>query len=128
MERYITHVAIGCNDLDLAEEFYTRLGAVIGRRKDDRVSFNFFSIQLVCHLTFEVESLDSVYPRHYGILMTSRKNFDSIYKTARLYALGIYRPVSVRFAGKPDEHLTFFLADPSHNLIEFKCYTGDHIY
>jgi extradiol dioxygenase family protein len=35
------------------------------------------------------------------------------------------QPGIVRFSGRPEEHLTFFLKDPSNNLIEFKIYNNE---
>ena len=37
----------------------------------------------------------------------------------------LYRDLFVRFSDQPECHRTFFIADPSNNLIEFKHYDED---
>jgi extradiol dioxygenase family protein len=41
---------------------------------------------------------------------------------ARASGTTFYREPFVRFEGRREEHLTFFLKDPSNNLLEFKYY------
>lgn len=49
----IFHLAIPCKDLDETADFYQKLGCKVARRYDDRVTFNFFGDQVVCHLSPE---------------------------------------------------------------------------
>jgi extradiol dioxygenase family protein len=61
----VFHLAIPCKDLDERAEFYGKLGCKLARRYPDRVTFNFFGDQVVCHLSPEsVEALPKMYPRH----------------------------------------------------------------
>nr|VFK47820.1 MAG: hypothetical protein BECKTC1821D_GA0114238_10525 [Candidatus Kentron sp. TC] len=47
----VFHQAIPTHDLDAAVAFYEgKLGCTLARRYDDRVTFNFFDHQIVCHL------------------------------------------------------------------------------
>jgi extradiol dioxygenase family protein len=53
---------------------------------------------------------------------------------AKSNGLSFYQQPRCRYAGTRIEHYTFFLEDPSHNLLEFKHYTyetaifGEHQY
>ena len=50
--RDVFHLAIPAYDLDETVEFYvTKMGCKLARRYDDRVTFDFFGDQLVCHLS-----------------------------------------------------------------------------
>jgi uncharacterized protein len=44
---------------------------------------------------------------------------------AKAKGLTFYQQPRVRFPGTRIEHRTFFLEDPSHNLLEFKHYTHE---
>ena len=44
---------------------------------------------------------------------------------ARTHGLKFYQHPRRRFPGTRLEHQTFFLEDPSHNLLEFNTYTHD---
>jgi extradiol dioxygenase family protein len=43
---------------------------------------------------------------------------------AKAHDLRFRHPPRVRFLGEPTEHRTFFLGDPSGNLLEFKHHTN----
>jgi len=45
---------------------------------------------------------------------------------ARTHGLKFYQHPRRRFPGTRLEHRTFFLEDPSHNLLEFKHYTHEN--
>jgi extradiol dioxygenase family protein len=108
------HIAIPTRDLDEAVEFYVfGLGVKLARRYDDRVTFDFFGDQLVCHLCEEVPEQAVAYPRHFGVSFAQPEDFD------RLLRLVEHRKLPVLSA---EQHRTLFLADPSNNVIEFKNY------
>ncbi len=73
------HLAIPCKDLKEAKEFYEeKLGCESRRIYDDRVTFNFFGDQLVCHLSPNKVDLNAdPYPRHFGITFCDEAEFDS---------------------------------------------------
>lgn len=128
-EPAVFHLAIPTHDLDAAEDFYTRvIGAVRARRYDDRVTFRFFDHQVVCHL--DPDSVDmnqgdpfaNLYPRHFGITFRDKSEFDALYERCQSSGWSLVKEVFERFGGYPERHQTFFVADPSHNLIEFKWY------
>ena len=120
----IFHLAIPCRDLDETEAFYARLPTCRkARRYDDRVTFVFFGHQVVCHLSpDEVDKEPRMYPRHFGITFASRADYDALLHTACEEALPMFKEPFVRFEGRREEHRTFFLVDPSNNLLEFKFY------
>ena len=120
----VFHLAIPCRDIEEALQFYVDgLGCQAARRYPDRVTINFFGDQLVCHLApAKVEQDPQMYPRHFGITFRERADFDDLLKRAEERELPFFEGLFVRFEGRPEEHLAFFLKDPSNNLIEFKYY------
>jgi len=118
------HLAIPCRDLDAAWTFYVDgLGCASGTRYADRITLDFFGDQIVCHLCPErVDPAPEMYPRHFGLAVAEGAEFDRILQRARSHGLEFFREPFVRFAGEVNEHHTFFLVDPSNNLIEFKHY------
>jgi extradiol dioxygenase family protein len=117
------HVAIPARDLDEAVEFYMGgLGAKLARRYPDRVTFDFFGDQLVCHLSEQIAAEPLLYPRHFGISFASREDFERIVRVVELRKLRVLEGPFVRFAGTAEQHSSLVLADPSNNVIEFKHY------
>ncbi|CAM3773192.1 VOC family protein [Mesobacillus zeae] len=119
----VFHLAIPCKDLDETLQFYKKLGCRPARRYEDRVTFDFFGDQLVCHLNpEEVDEKPKMYPRHFGVTFVQREEFESLLKKAEQSELPFFQELMVRFPGKREEHMTFFLIDPANNLLEFKFY------
>ncbi|WP_078553980.1 VOC family protein [Bacillus alkalicellulosilyticus] len=122
----VFHLAVPCRDLDETAEFYQTLGCRLARRYADRVTFDFFGDQLVCHLNPDkIDEKPSMYPRHYGITFTNKDEFTALLEEAQQKELPFFQKPMVRFEGKQEEHMTFFLVDPSNNLLEFKYYNDD---
>ena len=122
---YIAHVAVPCRDLDEAARWYAEvLGAQPVRKLKDRVTFSFGGVlQLVCHLERRaIVHNPRAYPRHHGLTFLRMEDFarmrDHVVKSGVKF---LQRP-AVRFANTPHEHQTFMVADPSGNVVEFKCY------
>nr|VFK61139.1 MAG: hypothetical protein BECKTC1821F_GA0114240_10549 [Candidatus Kentron sp. TC] len=127
----VFHQAIPTHDLDAAVAFYEgKLGCTLARRYDDRVTFNFFDHQIVCHLhPDKIDREVSMYPRHFGITFVDGKDFDHLYEKARTAKCEFFQDTFERFGDLPERHRTFFLVDPSNNLLEFKHYEDPkHIY
>lgn len=120
----VFHLAIPCKDLDETQAFYVdKLGCQLARRYADRVTFNFFGDQLVCHLAPDkIDQSPQIYPRHFGITFRQKDDFENLVQLAREGNLDFFQEPTVRFAGKQEEHLTFFLKDPANNLLEVKYY------
>lgn len=122
-EKNVFHIAIPAQNLDTAYDFYvTKLGCKLARRYDDRITLDFFGDQVVCHLSDDITAEPTMYPRHFGITFREREEFDRLLRLARERELPFFRDVYTRFEGLIEEHLTFFLMDPSNNLLEFKYY------
>jgi len=123
--RYIAHVAVPCRDLEEAARWYSEvLGARPVRILKDRVTFSFGGVlQLVCHLERRSGAANPrAYPRHHGLTFLRMEDFSRL--KDHLEKLGtkfLVRP-AVRFANTAHEHQTLMVADPSGNVVEFKCY------
>lgn len=120
----VFHLAIPTHDLDAAEEFYTKaMGAAKARRYDDRVTFNFFGDQIVCHLAPDkIDPEPEMYPRHFGVTFVNGEDFDRVYESCKSAGVRFFKELFSRFEDKPERHRTFFVIDPSNNLLEFKHY------
>lgn len=119
----VFHLAIPCRDLDEAFDFYvTKLGCKLARRYPDRITLDFFGDQLVCHLSQKVDREPQMYPRHFGVTFRDQGEFEQLLALARQRKLPFFQEPFARFEGKAEEHWTFFLVDPSNNLLEFKHY------
>lgn len=120
----VLHLAIPTHDLEAAEGFYgRRLGCRIARRYEDRITLDFFGMQLVCHLAPDaVDAEPRMYPRHFGVTLRDRDAFDAVLARLRDAEVPFFREPFTRFAGRPDSHRTFFVRDPSNNVVEFKHY------
>lgn len=124
----VFHLAIPAKDLDEAYTFYvTKLGSKLARRYEDRITLDFFGDQLVCHLSQDYDHEPKMYPRHFGVTFHERSAFENLYKLAQQREVRIWGDMTTRFKGKIEEHLTFFLIDPSNNLLEFKYYHDDRM-
>lgn len=120
----VFHLAIPCSDLDDTFEFYVmKLGCKLARHYDDRITLDFFGDQVVCHLNPEkTDKIPEMYPRHFGITFKEKKEFDNLYNLAMTREIDFFEQLFVRFEGRSEEHWSFFLKDPSNNLLEFKYY------
>lgn len=79
--------------------------------------------QLVAHLAETSEPQKGIYPRHFGLIFQSEADWQALVERAKAKGLSFYQQPRRRFPGTKIEHATFFLEDPSHNLLEFKYYT-----
>ncbi len=120
----IFHLAIPINDLAKAKAFYADcLGCEIGRESIHAVIFNFYGHQVVAHMTKEpLQPQKGVYPRHFGLIFPQETDWENLLAKAQEMDLKFYQAAKHRFPGQLTEHRTFFLADPFHNLLEFKFY------
>ena len=125
----VFHLAIPCSNLDDVFEFYVmQLGCKLARRYEDRITLDFFGDQLVCHLNPEkTDKTPEMYPRHFGVTFKEKKEFDCLHNLALNREIDFFEQLFVRFKGFPEEHWSFFLKDPSNNLLEFKYYLDPHM-
>lgn len=117
----IFHLAVPSGNLYESTEFYTKLGAFVGRVYDSHVVFQFFGMQLVCHRSSLKDLEPQIYPRHFGVIIESEKKLRELWERWQ-FASFVFEPYFVRQEGERAEHHTFFLVDPSNNVLEFKWY------
>lgn len=122
----IFHLAIPSHDLSISKQFYTRaFGAQIGREYSNYVIFNFFGHQVVTHLNPEGVSKEvKMYPRHYGIIFEKRSEFDAVYALCKKAEASFFEELFERYQNQHGWHFSFFVSDPSNNLIELKYYVN----
>jgi extradiol dioxygenase family protein len=79
--------------------------------------------QLVAHVDHEnIDSQRGIYPRHFGLVFYSENNWMALLEKVHDKRLKFYQKPKIRFVDTPLEHRTFFLADNSGNILEFKHY------
>jgi uncharacterized protein len=124
MSSSIFHLSIPVKDIESTKEFYVEgLGCGLGRQSSVAITLNFHGHQIVAHLTDDPgPPQKSIYPRHFGVACRTEEEWNEILDRARKHRLAFFRDPRRRFPNTPLEHVTFFLEDPSHNLLEFKFY------
>ncbi|MBO6935069.1 MAG: VOC family protein [Deltaproteobacteria bacterium] len=126
------HLAFPVSDLDEARGFYVGvLGCREGRSSETWVDFEFFGHQLSAHLSDRTDEEasnevdgDQVPVRHFGAILEWGE-WEAM--AERLEVAGVefmIRP-RVRFEGAVGEQGTFFVRDPSRNVIELKSFRDD---
>jgi len=130
------HLAFPVHDLKAAKRFYVDgLGCTLGRESDSAMTLQLGGHQIVAQLSSQpLERQKGIYPRHFGLIFTSQQAWQSLADLASTNGLAFYQQPRLRYPRTRIEHRTFFLEDPSHNLLEFKHYThesaifGEHEY
>jgi len=127
MSKILFHLAFPVTDLAATKQFYVEgLGCELGRESESAVTLGLAGHQLVAQLTSQkLERQQGIYPRHFGLVFTSEKDWKVLVERAKAKGLKFYQEPRRRYPGTKIEHLTFFLEDPSHNLLEFKHYAHD---
>ncbi len=118
------HLAFPVHDLEAAKRFYVDgLGCVLGRESPTAVTFGLAGHQLIAHLAGDtIVPQKGIYPRHFGLVLTLKEEWQAMADRAKVHELRFYQQPRRRFADTRIEHFTFFLEDPSGNLLEFKYY------
>lgn len=127
------HLAFPVRDLSEARAFYgALLGCAEGRSSAEWVDFDFFGHQIVAHLVpggsqdkaHNLVDGENVPVRHFGVILTLPEWREL---AARLRQSGARFEIepAVRFEGKPGEQATFFVSDPSGNMLEFKAFEDE---
>lgn len=124
MDKTLFHLAFPVNDLAQTKAFYVDgLGCEVGRESAQSVILNLYGHQLVAHLTDEpLLPQRGIYPRHFGLVFATEADWEGLLERSQHHQLTFYQSPKRRFPNSPLEHRTFFLADPAHNLLEFKYY------
>jgi len=121
------HLAFPVRDLEATRRFYVDgLGCELGRHSDRAMTLGLAGHQLVAQLTTKpLSRQQGIYPRHFGLVLDSEEEWQALADRANANGLTFYQQPRVRFPGTRIEHRTFFLEDPSYNLLEFKHYTHE---
>lgn len=125
MSQVIFHLAFPIHDVEATLRFYgDGLGCTVGRRSKHALTLGLAGHQLVGHLVRDERPVQKgIYPSHFGLVFLSLQEWQALADRAKAKGLSFYQQPRVRFPGTRIEHRTFFLEDPSHNLLEFKHYT-----
>ncbi|MDI1353064.1 MAG: glyoxalase [bacterium] len=120
------HLAFPIHDFALAKFFYlTQLGCELGRESPHALIFKFGAHQIVAHKVDRLPAMQSgVYPRHFGLIFLEYMEFLSFIERIKQHQITFEIPLKIRFPNSTIEHHSFFLKDPSNNLLEFKYYTN----
>jgi extradiol dioxygenase family protein len=124
MGKPLFHLAFPVHSLAATRKFYVGgLGCVAGRQSKNALILGLAGNQIVAQLSQEgLPKQKGIYPRHFGLIFPSLKDWEALVKRARGRKLKFYSEPKIRFPGTSVEHRSFFLQDPSGNLLEFKHY------
>ena len=127
------HLAFPVKDLNTTKDFYKKtLNCKIGRESESWVDFNLYGHQIVAHLAPE-ECIDvksnkvdknQIPCRHFGVIL-DWDEWIALSKKLDLLKINFLINPKVRFKNKSGEQGTFFLRDPSGNVLEFKTFKND---
>jgi uncharacterized protein len=129
MTNHPFHHAFAVKDLASTRAFYGELlGCREGRSTETWVDFDFFGNQLSAHLgsptppsaVGHVDEVAVPIP-HTGALL-AWDEFHAIASRLENSAVPFVIRPSMRYAGRPEEHVTMFFLDPSGNAIELKAF------
>lgn len=119
------HLAFPCHDFSLAKNFYQhQLGFGLGRESENALIINCGDNQLVAHrCEQELAQQQGIYPRHFGLIFDNLAAYQQFIERIENEGVEFHIAPKIRFSGTRLEHRSFFLCDPSNNLLEFKYYT-----
>jgi hypothetical protein len=120
----IFHLSFPIANIPDAKRFYIEgLGCKAGRETQRSLILNLSGHQLVGHVvTTPWPQQQGIYPSHFGLTFATAAEWEDCLARAKAQDLTFHQQPKLRFPGERIEHRTFFLADPFHNLLEFKHY------
>ena len=127
------HLAFPVKNLNATKDFYKKiLNCKIGRESESWVDFNLYGHQIVAHLASEECSYissnkvdeDQIPCRHFGVILDWHE-WKELFKKLDLLKINFLINPKVRFKNKSGEQGTFFIKDPSGNVLEFKTFKSD---
>jgi extradiol dioxygenase family protein len=131
------HLAFPVHDLKISKEFYTTvLSCELGRESENWVDFNFYGHQIVAHLAPEdcksykvnVVDEDKIPSFHFGLIL-EWSIWETLYKKFQSMKIKFFINPKIRFVNQNGEQGTFFIKDPSGNVLEFKSFKDfDYIF
>lgn len=122
-KRPIFHLSIPVSDLGLAKRFYVDvLAAMIGRETQEWLDVLLWGHQITLQLRpAEVLSPEQQGKRHFGVVLPWNEWAREADRIRTIGASFLVEP-KVFGSGTTEEQAKFYLADPSHNIIEVKAY------
>ncbi len=128
------HLAFPVYDIKKTIDWYVSyLNCSIGRKSKRWVDFNFYGHQISAHLIDQKNKKDKINlvdgkkipSRHFGIIleMNDWKNLVTYLNKKKINY--VIKP-NIRFKGQTGEQATFFIKDPSNNVLEFKAFQNDN--
>lgn len=119
------HLAFPIHDFNLAKQFYLeQLGCKLGRESEQAIIFQLGAHQIVGHkIDAPLPVQKNIYPRHFGLIFLEKTEFEAFVQQLKTKNVPFEIPIKTRFPSSRIEHQSFFLKDPSNNLLEFKYYT-----
>jgi len=122
-ERHVFHLSIPVADLAKARRFYIDvLGAELGRAHEDWLDVLLWGHQITLQLRpQEVLPPSRQGKRHFGVVLPWPQ-WEAAAQRVRERDAAFLTAPKVFLAGTPEEQGKFYLADPSHNVIEIKAY------
>ena len=127
------HLAFPVKNLNATKDFYKKiLNCKIGRESESWVDFNLYGHQIVAHLAPEecnyVSSNkvdeDQIPCSHFGVILDWHE-WEELYKKLDLLKINFLINPKIRFKNKSGEQGTFFIEDPSGNVLEFKTFKNN---
>ena len=127
------HLAFPVKNLNETKDFYKKiLNCKIGRESESWVDFNLYGHQIVAHLAPEECSYansnkvdeDQIPCSHFGVILDLHE-WEELYKKLDLLKINFLINPKIRFKNKSGEQGTFFIKDPSGNVLEFKTFKND---
>ena len=123
------HLAFPVRDLDEARRFYGHIiGCPQGRSDVNYQDFDFFGHHLVAHIADDRAPLhdsrfdgEAVPVPHFGMNL-DRVAWEQLARRLRDAQVDFAEEPHLRLKGKPGQHVTMFLFDPSGNALEFKSF------
>lgn len=123
------HLAFPVRELDEARRFYGGIiGCPQGRSDVNYQDFDFFGHHLVAHISSESRPLqdsrfdgETVPVPHFGMNL-DREAWEGLAKRLKGAGVAFAEEPHLRLKGKPGQHVTMFLFDPSGNALEFKSF------
>ena len=128
------HLAFPVYNINITVQWYTSmLNCSIGRKSERWVDFNFFGHQISAHLIDQELTQDktnivdghNIPARHFGIILEMKQWKILVNQLNKKNIKYLIEP-NIRFKGEKGEQATFFIKDPSNNVLEFKAFINDN--
>ena len=128
------HLAFPVYDIKKTIDWYVSyLNCSVGRKSKRWVDFNFYGHQISAHLIDKKNKKDKINlvdgkkipSRHFGIIL-EMKDWKNLVTYLNEKKINYVIKPNIRFKGQTGEQATFFIKDPSNNVLEFKAFQNDN--